>query len=121
MKKPIIVSCALTGAAADRRQCPVLPYTPKEIGEEAYRAYNAGATIVHIHAREDDGKPSWRLPVFQAIRNEVRERCPVFINFSTGGVGKTIQERTEQIEHATPELAALNMGSMNYAVYSEKN
>lgn len=118
---PVVISCALTGAAADRRQCPSLPYTPIEIAEEAKRAYDAGATIVHIHAREDDGTPSWRLPVFQSIREEVRKRSPVLINFSTGGVGQTIEERTEQIEHATPDLAALNMGSMNYAVYSEKN
>ncbi|MEW6056408.1 MAG: 3-keto-5-aminohexanoate cleavage protein [Bdellovibrionota bacterium] len=121
MSKPIVISCALTGAAADRRQCPHLPYTPVEIAEEAARAYEAGATIVHIHAREDDGKPSWRLSLFQAIREEVRKRSPVLINFSTGGIGQTIEERTEQIEHATPEIAALNMGSMNYAVYSPKN
>lgn len=121
MSENVIISCALTGAAADRRQCPSLPYTPAEIADEALRAYEAGATIVHIHAREDDGRPTWRLPVFQAIRDEVRKRCPVLINFSTGGIGQTIQERTEQIEHATPDIAALNMGSMNYAVYSEKN
>lgn len=119
--RPVVISCALTGAAADRKQCPSIPYTPVEIAEEAKLAYDAGATIVHIHAREDDGKPSWRLPVFQAIREEVRKRCPIFINFSTGGIGHTIQERTEQIEHATPDIAALNMGSMNYAVYSERN
>ncbi|MBI3555550.1 MAG: 3-keto-5-aminohexanoate cleavage protein [Deltaproteobacteria bacterium] len=120
MSEPIIISCALTGAATDRRQCPVLPYTPVEIAEEAERAYDAGATIVHIHAREDDGRPSWRLPLFQAIKAEVRKRCPVLINFSTGGIGNTIEDRTEQIEHATPEIAALNMGSMNYAIYSSK-
>lgn len=119
-KTPIIVSCALTGAAADRRQCAAIPYTPVEIAEEAKRAYDAGATIVHIHAREDDGKPSWRLPVFQAIESEVRKRCPVLINFSTGGIGNTIEERTEQVEHCKPEIAALNMGSMNYAIYSAK-
>lgn len=119
--KPVIISCALTGAVADRKQCPHLPYTPEEIGLEAERAYNAGATIVHIHARENDGRPTWRLPVFQAIREEVRKRCPVLINFSTGGIGQTIEERTEQIEYATPEIAALNMGSMNYAVYSSKH
>jgi uncharacterized protein (DUF849 family) len=121
MSKPIIISCALTGAAADRKQCPYLPYTPAEIGEEAKRAYDAGATIVHIHARENDGKPSWRLDVFKEIEAEVRKRSPVLINFSTGGIGQTIVERTEQVEHCTPEIAALNMGSMNYAVYSAKN
>lgn len=119
--KPVIISCALTGAVANRSQCPHLPYSPVEIADEAKRAFDAGATIVHIHARENDGQPSWRLPVFEAIREEVRKRCPVLINFSTGGMGQSIAERTEQIEHATPDIAALNMGSMNYAVYSSKN
>ena len=121
MSKPIVVSCALTGVAATRKQCPWVPYTPVEIAEEAKRAFDAGATIVHIHAREDDGKPSWRLPVFQQIKKEVKKLCPVLLNFSTGGVGNTIQERTEQVEHAAPEIAALNMGSMNYAIYSTKS
>ncbi len=119
--KPVIITCALTGAVANRKQCPYLPYTPIEIAEEAKRAEDAGATIVHIHARENDGTPSWRLSQFQAIREEVKKRCSVLINFSTGGIGPSIQERTEQIEHATPEIAALNMGSMNYAVYSSKH
>ncbi len=117
----VIISCALTGATTDRKQCPYLPYTPTEIADEAKRAFDAGATIVHIHAREDDGKPTWRFPVFQTIREEVRKRCPVLINFSTGGILQTIQERTEYLEHATPDLAALNMGSMNYAIYSPKS
>ena len=120
ISKPIVISCALTGVAATRKQCPWVPYSPVEIAEEAKRAFDAGATIVHIHAREDDGRPSWRLPVFQQIKEEVKKRCPVLLNFSTGGVGNTIEERTEQIEHASPEIAALNMGSMNYAIYSSK-
>jgi 3-keto-5-aminohexanoate cleavage enzyme len=117
----VIISCALTGVAASRKQCPAIPYTPVEIAEEAARAYAAGATIVHIHAREDDGRPTWRLPVFQKITEEVRKRSPVLINFSTGGTGNTIEERTEQVEHAAPDIAALNMGSMNYAIYSSKH
>jgi uncharacterized protein (DUF849 family) len=119
-KKSIIISCALTGAAADRRQCEVLPYTPKEIALEAKSAYDAGATIVHIHARENDGKPSWRKEIFAEIREEVRKLSPVLINFSTGGIGNTIQERIEQLSFSPPEIAALNMGSMNYAIYSSK-
>lgn len=117
-QQPVIISCALTGAATTRKQCPALPYTPAEIGEEAKRAYEAGSTIVHIHAREDDGKPTWKLETFQRIEEEVRKRSPVLINFSTGGIEGTITDRTEQIEHATPHIAALNMGSMNYAIYS---
>lgn len=119
-EKPVILSAALTGAAASRKQCEAIPYTPTEIAEEARRAYEAGATIVHIHARENDGRPTWRLPVFQEIREKVQAACPVLINFSTGGIGNTIEERTEQLLGATPHIAALNMGSMNYALYSSK-
>ena len=60
----VIVTCALTGVAANKKQCPYIPYTPEEIAEEAYRAYNAGATVVHIHARENDGKPTHRVEVY---------------------------------------------------------
>lgn len=115
---PVIVSCALTGAATTRKQCPHIPYTPSEIADEAKRAFDAGATIVHIHARENDGTPSWRPDVFRAIQEEVHMRCPVLINFSTGGIGNTISDRAAYFEMATPEIAALNMGSMNYAIYS---
>ena len=65
--KKIILSAALTGAATNRQHCPHIPYTPVEIAEEAKRARDAGASIVHIHAREDNGMPSWRLEVFQRL------------------------------------------------------
>ena len=119
--KPVIITAALTGAIADRKQCSAIPYTPIEIAEEAKRAYESGATIVHIHGREDGGSPSWRPTVFKAIYEEVRKRCPVIINFSTGGMGNTIEERTEYLKTVHPDMAALNMGSMNYAVYSSRN
>ena len=81
--KKLILSAALTGAATNRSHCPYIPYTPVEIAEEGKRAVDAGASILHIHAREDNGMPSWRLEVFEAIKEEVRKRCPnVIINFS---------------------------------------
>ncbi|MCB0871711.1 MAG: 3-keto-5-aminohexanoate cleavage protein, partial [Solirubrobacterales bacterium] len=96
--------------------CPAIPYTPVEIAEEARRAYEAGATIVHIHARTDEGAPSWSPEVFQKIMDETRARCPVLINWSTGGAGPM----TGRIAHLAqrPAIAALNMGSMNYAKWS---
>ncbi|MCC6582141.1 MAG: 3-keto-5-aminohexanoate cleavage protein, partial [Chitinophagales bacterium] len=66
--KKLILSAALTGAATNRSHCPAIPYTPKELGEEAKRAVDAGASIVHIHARENDGTPSWRTEVFEEIK-----------------------------------------------------
>lgn len=109
----VIISCALTGAVTSKKHCPAIPYTPVEIAEEAKRAYDAGAAIVHIHARTDQGMPTWDPPVFQRIKEEVVARCPVLINWSTGGAGPM----TSRVEHLKqrPHIAALNMGSMNYA------
>lgn len=119
--KKLILSCALTGAATTRKQCEAIPYTPVEIAEEGKRAVDAGASILHIHAREDNGVPSWRLEVFQAIKEEVRKRCPnVIINFSTGALGLSKEERMNHILPTTPDMAAFNMGSMNYAIYSRR-
>ncbi|MEA2629592.1 MAG: 3-keto-5-aminohexanoate cleavage enzyme [Chloroflexota bacterium] len=115
-----IVTAALTGVLATRDQCPAIPYTPKEIGEEAKRASDAGAAIVHIHARTADGGPDWSLETFAEIFAEVRARTDVIINFSTGAVGIPPDERVAHVRELRPEIAALNMGSMNYAIYSEK-
>ena len=120
-EKKLILSCALTGAATNRNHCPYLPYTPIEIGEEAKRAADAGASIVHIHAREDNGLPTWRTEVFEAIQQEVRKRCPsLIINYSTGAIGIPIEDRLRHIPITKPDMAAFNMGSMNYAIYSKK-
>jgi 3-keto-5-aminohexanoate cleavage enzyme len=119
-QKKVVITAALTGVLATREHCPYLPYTPEEIADEAIRAYNAGASIVHIHARESDGSPSWRSEVFGEIKQRIRTHCPVILNFSTGGIGNTIQERSKHISVVKPEMAALNMGSMNYSIYSAR-
>jgi uncharacterized protein (DUF849 family) len=111
----VIISCALTGAVTSKKHCPAIPYTPVEIAEEARRAYDAGAAIVHIHARTDEGAPSWEPATFEAIMAETKQRCPVLINWSTGGAGP-MHERVEHLK-SRPHIAALNMGSMNYAKY----
>jgi uncharacterized protein (DUF849 family) len=109
----VIISAALTGAVTTKKHCPAIPYTPVEIAEEARRAYEAGAAIVHIHARTDQGMPTWDAEVFRRIMEETRARCPVLINWSTGGAGPM----SDRVDHLAlrPEIAALNMGSMNYA------
>jgi uncharacterized protein (DUF849 family) len=113
----VILSCALTGAVTTKKHCPAIPYTPVEIAEEARRAYEAGASIVHIHARNDDGSPTWSRDTFEAIMRETKARCPVLINWSTGGAGPM----TSRVDHLSlrPAIAALNMGSMNYAKWSD--
>ncbi len=123
----VIITCALTGVVATREQCPYLPYTPAEIGEEARRACDAGAAIVHIHARDPvTGEQSWDGEVYRQIKEEVRKRSPVLINFSTGGFNMGVdgeEEKKKRIEYlwkTRPDIAALNMGSMNYAKFSER-
>jgi uncharacterized protein (DUF849 family) len=115
-----VVTCALTGVLATRKQCPGIPYTPAEIADEAKRAYDAGAAVVHIHARNDDGSPTFSPPVFAAIKREIRERCPVILNFSTGTILDDVSEQVAILKESRPEIAALNMGTMNYSKYSPK-
>jgi 3-keto-5-aminohexanoate cleavage enzyme len=109
----VILSCALTGAVTSKKHCPAIPYTPVEIAEEARRAHQAGAAIVHVHARTDEGLPSWDPAVFARIKEEIQARCPVLINWSTGGAGP-MEGRVKHLQ-SRPHIAALNMGSMNYA------
>src|SRR5712672_3044856 len=115
----VIVTCALTGVLANRDQCPWVPYTPVEIAEEARRAYQAGAAVVHVHARTDEGGATYEPSVYAAIRREIEQRCPVILNFSTGGAGP-MEGRVAHIAQVRPAIGALNMGSMNYAKYSPK-
>jgi uncharacterized protein (DUF849 family) len=126
-KDKVVVTCALTGVLAKRDQCPYLPYSPVEIAEEARRAYEAGAAVVHIHGREpDSGEQSWSADIYGQIKEEVRKRSPIIVNFSTGGFNMGVESEAEKKDRLAyvwkvkPEMAALNMGSMNYAKYSEK-
>ncbi len=126
-KDKVIITCALTGVVANREQCPYLPYSPVEIAEEARRAHQAGAAVVHIHGRHPEtGEQSWSTEIYQQIKEEVQKRCPVILNFSTGGFNMGVQDeaekhrRLEYVHQTRPEMAALNMGSMNYAKYSQK-
>ena len=115
----VVLSCALTGAVTTKKHCPAIPYTPVEIAEEARRAWEAGAAVVHIHARTDDGAPTYEPHVYAAIRREIESRCPVILNFSTGGLGP-MEGRVAHVREVRPAIAALNMGSMNYAKYSPR-
>lgn len=120
LEDKVIITAALSGVLANRDQCPHIPYTPVEIAEEAKRAYDAGASCVHIHARTDEGAPSWDLETFRKIKEETRKRCPVILNFSTGTMDDDTSAQEAIIRELRPEIAALNMGTMNYAKYSPK-
>lgn len=117
-EKSCIITCALSGVVANRDQCPAIPYTPEEYAEEARRAYEAGAAIVHIHARRPDGTPSYEVEDYKNIYDAIRSICPVLINFSTGAIGIPLEKKMAHFMALRPEIAALNMGSMNYAKYN---
>jgi uncharacterized protein (DUF849 family) len=116
-ERPCMVTCALSGVVANRDQCPAIPYTPEEYAEEARRAFEAGAAVVHIHARKPDGSPSYEVEDYRNIYEAVTEACPVIINFSTGAVGIPVEKKIAPVKEIRPAIAALNMGSMNYAKY----
>ena len=121
-QKPVVITAALTGVLANRSQCPYIPYTPEEIAEEGLRAVEAGASILHIHARNPDGTPAYDVETYSRIHEEVRKRVPnAIINYSTGAIGISNDERIHQVTALKPEMAALNMGSMNYAIYSSQH
>ena len=104
---------------ANREQCPAIPYTPEEYGAEAKRAVDEGASMIHIHARKPDGTPSYEIEDFSAITEAIRGAVDdVIVNYSTGTIGVPVSKRVEYLRACRPEVAALNMGSMNYAKYS---
>ncbi len=115
-----VITCALTGVLANRKQCPAIPYTPVEIAEEAKRAYDAGASVVHIHARNDDGSPTFSPATFARIKEEIQARCPIILNFSTGTILEDVSDQCTYLRESRPEIGALNMGTMNYSKYSQK-
>lgn len=116
---PVVITCAISGVIANRDQCPAIPYTPEEYGAEARRAVEEGASMIHIHARRPDGTPSYEAEDFLAITEAIRsEAGDVIVNYSTGTIGVSVEKRVEYLRAGRPEVAALNMGSMNYAKYS---
>lgn len=115
-----VVTCAVTGVLANRKQCQYIPYTPVEIAEEAKRAYDAGASVLHIHARNDDGSPTFSPATFAKIKDEIEKRCPILLNFSSGTILDDVTEQCTYIKECRPHIAALNMGTMNYSKYSSQ-
>jgi 3-keto-5-aminohexanoate cleavage enzyme len=120
LEDPAIITCSISGAIANRDQCPAIPYTPAEYAAEARRIVDEGGVHIHIHARSPDGAPSYEIEDFQAIKDAIRAEVgdAAIINFSTGTVGVPVAKRIAYLEACRPEVAALNMGSMNYAKYS---
>lgn len=121
LEDPVIVTCSISGAIANRDQCPAIPYTPAEYAAEARRAVDEGASMIHIHARTPDGTPSYEIDDFRAITDAILDEVgDVVINFSTGAIGVSLEKRIAYLQALKPDVAALNMGSMNYAKYSRR-
>jgi len=120
VEDPVVITCSISGAIANRDQCPAIPYTPAEYAAEARRIVDEGGVMIHIHARTPDGTPSYEVEDFMAISYAIREEVgdEVIVNFSTGTIGVPLAKRIEYLRACRPEVAALNMGSMNYAKYS---
>jgi 3-keto-5-aminohexanoate cleavage enzyme len=118
---PVILSCSISGAVANRDQCPAIPYTPEEYAAEAARIVDEGGTQIHIHARTPQGVPSYEVEDFRAITEAIRAAVDdVIINYSTGAIGIPVAKRIEYLRELRPDVAALNMSSMNYAKYSKR-
>jgi 3-keto-5-aminohexanoate cleavage enzyme len=118
---PCIITCSISGAVANRDQCPAIPYTPDEYAAEARRAVDEGAAMIHIHARTPDGIPSFEIEDFRAITEAIRAAVDdVIVNYSTGAIGVPNEKRIAYLRELRPDVAALNMSSMNYAKYSAK-
>ena len=111
----LIITAAICGAEVTKENNPAVPYTVEEIGREAEAAYKAGASIIHLHVREDDGTPTQDKERFRACIEEIKRRCPdVIIQPSTGGaVGMTDGERLQPVE-LLPEMATLDCGTLNF-------
>ena len=115
MSHPLIITCAITGAETTREKQPNLPITPEEQAIAAHEAVKAGASIIHLHVREDDGRPTQRMERFQESVKAIRKKTPgVIIQISTGGaIGESIENRALPLS-LKPEMASLNLGTMNF-------
>jgi len=118
---PVILTCSISGAVANRDQCPAIPYTPEEYAAEARRIVDEGGSMIHIHARTPDGTPSYEVEDFRAITEAIlAEVGDVIVNYSTGALGVPVEKRIAYLRELKPDVGALNMGSMNYAKYSRR-
>jgi uncharacterized protein (DUF849 family) len=119
MSRKVIITCAVTGSIHTPTMSPHLPVTPQEIADAAIGATEAGAAIVHLHARDPvTGQPDQRPEAFEPFLKVIKQRSDVIMNLTTGGAPTmTIEERLRPAARFKPEVASLNMGSMNFGLY----
>jgi len=118
-RRKVIITCAVTGAIHTPSMSPYLPVTADEIADAAIGAYEAGAAIVHLHARDPkDGRPDQRPEAFAPFLARIKKTCNVVVNITTGGAPTMlVDERVKPCAHFKPEVASLNMGSMNFGLF----
>ena len=117
--RKVIITCAVTGSVHTPSMSPYLPVTPDEIASQAIEAAEAGASILHLHARNPaDGRPTADPAVFMAFLPRIKQSTDAVINISTGGSSlMSLEERLAAALQAEPEMCSLNMGSMNFGIY----
>jgi uncharacterized protein (DUF849 family) len=122
MANKVIITCAVTGSIHTPTMSPHLPITPQEIADQAVAAAEAGASILHLHARDPEtGQPTADPAVFMQFLPEIKQRCDAVINITTGGSSlMTLEQRLAAPILAEPEMASLNMGSMNFGLFPMK-
>ena len=118
-QRKVIITCAVTGAIHTPTMSPYLPIKPEEIAEAAIGAAKAGAAIVHLHARmPEDGRPTQDPAMFKRFLPQIKSACDVVVNLTTGGAPTmSVEERLQPALQLKPEVASLNMGSMNFGLY----
>jgi 3-keto-5-aminohexanoate cleavage enzyme len=119
---PLIIKLAPTGMIPTREDTPFVPLTPEQISRDAYKCYKLGVSVVHVHARDTQGRPTYEKEIFEDIFARIREKCPDIIICATtsGRVHPQVEHRTEVLE-TRPEMASLTMGSLNFPKYSSVN
>lgn len=122
MTKKVIITAALSGSGTSKANNPATPYSPDEFADEALKAYQAGAAMVHIHARLEDGTPTHEVDRIRETHDAIKQKVPdVIVNLTSAvGMGKSPEQRIAQILEIKPEMASLNTNTMNFAAVNRK-
>ena len=115
LSNKVILTVATTGSSTTKKSAPNIPFTPEEIAEDAYECWKAGASVLHLHVRDDEGKATMSYEKFEETVKRVRDKCDIVINMTTaGGFGVSNEDRIKPLD-LMPEMATLDAGSMNVA------
>jgi 3-keto-5-aminohexanoate cleavage enzyme len=118
----LIITLAPTGMIPTKKQTPHVPITPEEIAEDTYKAYKSGVSIVHVHARDENGQPTYKKEIFEKIFKEIKRKCPDILICATtsGRVHPQVEHRSEVLD-LYPEMASLTLGSLNFMQHPSVN